>query len=291
MRTCFKKSSFFFLPYLLAFALIFLQGCATETEEEYKDRPVEELYNTAMDTLEEGNYEKAAKAFDEVDRQHPYSKWATKAQIMSAFAYYESQNYEKALANLESFIQLHPAHPDVAYAYYLKGLCHYEEIYPIRRDQHTTELALSSFQDLIKRFPSSQYARDAQVKIDLLYDTLAGKQMTIARDYLRAKAYIAALGRFQSVVERYQTTSHIPEALHRIVEIYLTLGLKEDAKKTAVILGYNYPGSVWYADSYYMLEGVDVRPDEYKDRSTTLFYWPWTKHSPEKYKDETKSRF
>lgn len=242
---------------LLSFAIVTttLVGCSS-TPEKYADQPVEVLYNDAMDHLERHVYSKASDLFDEVERQHPYSQWATKAQIMSAYASYKGQKYEKSIAALESFLQLHPAHEDVPYALYLQGLCYYEQLSPSMRDQKDTETALQSFRELSMRFPMSDYSKDARAKIKLLEDTLAGKEMDIARFYMDKKAYTAAINRFQQVVKTYQTTKYIEEALHRMVECYLALGLKEEATATAAVLGHNYPGSSWYGESYYLLKGT-----------------------------------
>lgn len=270
--------------------LLILSGCSS-AEEKYVDRSVNELYNEAMDALTDGKLEKAATTFEEVDRQHPYSEWAPKAQVMAAYSYYESQKYEKALATIQAYIQLYPAHADVAYAHYLEALCFYEQMSPIRRDQKNTELALNAFTEVLKRFPETSYAKDAKVKIDLLQDSLAAKEMMVARDYLDTKAYIAALNRFQKVVSDYQTTSQVPEALHRMAEIYLLLGMKEQAQKAAAVLGHNYPGSPWYADSYYLLTGKDMRSPEAKNDS----WFGWFDFSKDEVrfeqKDPHKSRY
>ncbi|HEX6842429.1 MAG TPA: outer membrane protein assembly factor BamD [Stellaceae bacterium] len=233
----------------LAGVLLLLAGCAG-TKDTYVEKPVEDLYNTAMDQLLEQAYDKAAKSFDEVERQHPYSVWATKAQLMSAYALYQGSKYEESIVAAERFIQLHPGHRDVAYAYYLKALDYYVQIADVGRDQRATEKAMTSLADVVRRFPDSRYARDARLKIDLARDHLAGKEMEIGRWYERQHLYLAAINRFQRVVADYQTTTHVPEALHRLTECYLSLGLPEEAQRTASVLGYNYPGSVWYSDSY-----------------------------------------
>jgi outer membrane protein assembly factor BamD len=271
---------------LSAFLLV---GCSGEEDDKFSERTVEELYNMAMDYLEQDEYTKAAKTFEEVDRQHPYSKWAAKAEIMSAYAFYQSQKYQKALAQLETFLQLHPAHPDVAYAYYLQGLCYFEQISPLRRDQHVTETTLNAFEDLVKRFPGSPYTKEARIKIAYLYDALAAKEMAVGRDYLSKGGYTAALNRFQIVVTKYQTTTQVPEALFRIVEAYVALGAKEMAQKTGAILGHNYPGSSWYAEAYYLLEGIDMRPK--REATGAVFMWPWEQVHEENPNPSNKSRF
>lgn len=236
-------------------AVALLGACTIKEEPEYIERPVAGIYNNAMDLLQNNDFKSAADEFDEVERQHPYSVWATKAQLMAAYAYYQSNRYDDAIIALERFTQLHPANRDVAYAYYLKALCYYEQISDVARDQKMTELSLNALNEVIKRFPDSKFARDAKVKIDLTYDHLAGKEMEIGRYYLTQKHYLAAINRFRSVVDTYQTTTHVPEALHRLTEAYLALGITSEARKTASVLGHNFPGSEWYSDSYHLFEG------------------------------------
>ncbi len=251
-----------FLRFSALAALVLAAGCSSDEVEEYVERPVEELYNEAMDALEATEYNAAAKLFDEVERQHPYSSWATKAQLMAAYSHYQRSQYDDAIVALDRFIQLHPSNRDTPYAFYLKGLCYYEQISDVKRDQKMTELALKNFEELIARFPDSTFARDAKVKLDLTYDHLAGKTMEIGRYYLRQGHYLAAVNRFRAVVDQYGTTTHVPEALHRLSEAYLALGLFEDAKRSAAVLGYNYPGSEWYIDSYELVEQKRIRtPD------------------------------
>ena len=163
---------------------------------------------------------------------------------------------------MERFIQLHPTHKDVGYAYYLKGLTYYEQISDVARDQQMTKLALESLNEVVTRFPDSPFARDAKFKLELTYDHLAGKEMEVGRYYHRKHQYLAAINRFRAVVDKYQTTTHVPEALHRLTEAYLALGLTDEARKTASVLGHNFPGSEWYMDSYEMLTGDKVRPEK-----------------------------
>jgi len=239
------------LAFLVLGALLLAGGCSSDDDEAvYEERPVDELYNEALDAMEVGNYGSASKLFDEVERQHPYSPWATKAQLMAAYAFYQGKKYDEAVAALDRFVQLHPANPDVPYAHYMKGLCYYEQISDVNRDQEMTELARQSFEELVSRYPDSTYSRDGRVKLDLIYDHLAGKEMTIGRYYLRQGHYLASINRFKRVLDLYQTTTHVPEALHRLVEAYEALGLQEEARKMAAVLGYNFPGSEWYVDSY-----------------------------------------
>jgi outer membrane protein assembly factor BamD len=244
---------------LLAAALL---GCAACSSTEEEDTYVEQIYNSAVDALTQERYFTAAREFDEVDRQHPYSVWATKAQLMSAYAHYQNNRYDDAIIGLDRFIQLHPSNRDVAYAYYLKALCYYEQISDVQRDSKMTELALRAFDEVIRRFPETSFARDARLKIDLTYDHLAGKEMEVGRFYLKRGHYVGAINRFRTVVDKYQTTSHVPEALHRLVESYLALGLTEEARKVAAVLGYNYPGSPWYNDSYALVETGKLPEDD-----------------------------
>lgn len=237
----------------VVFAALALASCAAEKKDDYHERPVETLYNEAMDDIDQGEYTKAVKAFDEVQRQHPYSVWATKAQLMAAYALYERNKYDDAVVELDRYIQLHPGNADTPYAYYLKGLCYYEQIADVQRDQKTTEEALKDLQAVVDRFPASRYARDAKLKVDLARDHLAGKEMTVGRYYLRRGEYLAAINRFQAVVNQYQTTTHVPEALMRLTEAYTALGLSDDARRTAAVLGHNFPGSPWYEDAYTLI--------------------------------------
>jgi outer membrane protein assembly factor BamD len=253
-----RYASHFRIAAVFGFALL-ASACAEKEPDTYLERPVEEIYNSAMDKVLDSNYQKAAKDFDEVDRQHPYSVWATKAQLMSAYSLYQASKYDEAIVDLDRFIQLHPGNRDAAYAYYLKALCYYVQITDVGRDQKTTEQALKALDEVVRRFPESKYARDARLKLDLTRDHLAGKEMEIGRYYERQGNYLAAINRFRRVVDNYQTTTHVPEALHRLTESYLALGIVEEAKKTAAVLGYNYPGSEWYNDSYALLTGVPTQ--------------------------------
>ncbi|MGD9537223.1 MAG: outer membrane protein assembly factor BamD [Alphaproteobacteria bacterium] len=247
----------------LAFAGL-LAACESTEEPAYVERPVEELYNTAHDEMLAGNFETAAKGFDEVERQHPYSTWATRAQIMAAFCYYQDNDYDQAIIAAGRFVELHPGHEDTPYAYYLIAISYYEQISDVGRDQAATLLALDSLEDVARRFPDTPYAKDAKLKLDLARDHLAGKEMNIGRYYLTRGHYVAAINRFRRVVERYQTTSHTPEALHRLTESYLSIGLRQEAQAAAAVLGYNFPNSVWYRDSYALLEGEGLAPAEYE---------------------------
>ena len=239
--------------WLVLAAALLLAACASE-KDTYVEKPVETLYNNAMNLLLDGGYTRAAKAFDEVERQHPYSVWATKAQLMSAYALYEGGKYDESIVAADRFISLHPGHRDIAYAYYLKALDYYVQIADVGRDQKQTQQAMQSLQEVVRRFPETRYGRDARLKIDLARDHLAGKEMEIGRWYERGGSYLAAINRFKRVIDTYQTTTHVPEALHRLTECYSALGLTEEAQKVAAVLGYNYPGSEWYGDSYALLK-------------------------------------
>jgi outer membrane protein assembly factor BamD len=243
-----------------AILLLALSGCGNSKNDAYIEKPVDDLYNKAMDALVDERYSEAAKTFEQVESQHPYSVWATKSQLMSAYAQYEAEDYSGAIIAADRFIQLHPGNRDVDYAYYLKAISYYVQIVDVGRDQKTTELALKALEDVIRRFPDTRYARDAKLKLAFTRDHLAGKEMEIGRYYLKRGQYLAAINRFKRVIDNYQTTTHVPEALERLVECDLALGLNNEAKRNAAVLGYNYPGSEWYGDAYAMLKGAQ-EPD------------------------------
>lgn len=259
-----------FVHFACIAAFLLLSGCAgKKVEDEAKNevRPVETMYQEAAQSLDAGHNLEAAKLFDEVEREHPYSTWATRAQLMAAYAHYKALHYDDASLALDRFIQLHPGDPEVDYAYYLRALCYYEQISDVRRDQKMTELALDGLKQVVHRFPDSKYARDAQLKIDLTQDHLAGKEMEIGRYYLERGYYQSAIKRFQTVVDKYQTTTHVPEALHRLVEAYLSLGVRPEAEKAAAVLGHNFPGSQWYEDSYKLLDKDYAASNGSKEKS------------------------
>ena len=251
---------------VLSVLLPLLGGCGGSKDENAAANapvpPVEDLYNNGIDALNARRFDSATDQFNLVEQNYPYSSWAVNAQLMQGYTQYLRNHYTEAIATLDRFIQLHPAHRDVAYAYYLRALSYYEQIADIQRDQRGTQVAMDALQDVVNRFPDSAYARDARLKIDLCRDHLAGKEMEIGRWYESQHLYEAAIGRFQRVVDDYQTTNHVPEALHRLTEIYLILGLRDQARKTASVLGYNYPGSEWYRDSYALVtNSKDLPPD------------------------------
>lgn len=240
---------------LLLMTLVGVSACSSSNKPKAQvEEDVDTLYNRAASALDQGDYATATRSFEEVERQHPYSAWATQAQLMAAFSSYQDQRYDEAVLALDRFIQLHPGNKDVDYAYYLKALCYYEQISDVRRDQEMTQEALEALDALVSRFPESQYSRDATLKRDLTLDHLAGKEMEIGRYYLNRGHINAAINRFRTVVQKYQTTTHVAEALHRLVEAYLTLGMTEEATQVAAVLGYNYPGSPWYKQSYELLD-------------------------------------
>jgi outer membrane protein assembly factor BamD len=247
-----------------------LSACSGKNSQKdtYIEGTVEDLYNRGTDLLLAQEYKEAAKFFNEVDRQHPYSSWAARAQLMAAYSYYKGGEFATATATVDRFIRLHPGHRDVAYAYYLRGLVQFDQIRDVKRDQTHTAKSLDGFQAVVRRFPNSKYARDARRKIVVLEDHLAARQLEIGRYYQRRKQHLAAINRFKVVVEKYQTTRQVPEALHRMAESYTALGVKPEARRMAAVLGYNYPASEWYVDSYELVENRRInRPPPKKPKS------------------------
>ena len=248
---------------MAALCALSLSACAHKDKKPqlaYEERPVELLYSTGADRLDRRRWGEAVDYFSEVERQHPYSEWARRSILMSAFAHYESNDYDEARSDADRFISLYPGNASAAYAYYLKAICYFEQIMDVGRDQAAAEQALGGLRDVVRRYPNSEYATDAKVKIDMVNDQLAGKEMSIGRYYLRENDTLAAIGRFKTVIDRYQTTSDAPEALYRLVEAYLTLGIMDEAKRNAAVLGYNYPGDGWYADAYALMTSKGLRP-------------------------------
>lgn len=243
-----------------AAALPLLAGCSTlgigqkKADTGYVARDAETLYSAAKQRLDRGDVKVAAALFDEVERQHPYSPWARRAQLMSAFSYYVAKDYNKSIESAQRFLQIHPGNKDAPYAYYLIALSYYEQINDVDRDQAVTLQALTALQDVERRYPDSEYASDARVKIDLVNDHLAGKEMEIGRFYERTGSWLAAQIRFQNVIDKYQTTSHAAEALYRLTETSLALGIPTEAQKYASVLGANYPGSEWYERAYELMQ-------------------------------------
>jgi outer membrane protein assembly factor BamD len=265
-----RSRTLVFLAVILG--VFMLSACGKgDKDKEKPPEPVEKLYNEALAKLFEKEYKDAVKAFEEVERQHPYSPWAIRAEIMAAYANYRDGKYDEAISSLDRFVKQHPGNDNTPYAYYLKALCYYEQITDVGRDQKITVQAQQALHEVVNRFPDSEYARDARLKIDLTADHLAGKEMEIGRYYERHFEYLAAINRFRTVVENYQTTSHTPEALERLVECYLKLGAVDQAKRYAAVLGYNYPGSTWYKDSYALMNGQPLPPQS--DAKTGWHKW------------------
>jgi len=244
-----------------------LGACASLSREQaeqqqYVDEPVERIYNRGTDALDQGRFPRALRNFEEVERQHPYSSWARRAMLMEAYAHYQNNQYDEAIEDAQRFIALHPGNDSASYAYYLVAICHFERILDVGRDQATTERALQALNDVVRRYPESSYARDARLKIDMVYDQLAGKEMAVGRFYLERDMHLAAINRFRNVLENenYQRTSHTPEALHRLVEAYLSVGMTEEAQRMAAVSGHNFPGNEWYQRSYTLMTDSGVAP-------------------------------
>ena len=247
-------------------------GCSTwsslgsffaEKEEVLPDEPAEKLYNEGVYYLNEKHDAKnASKKFEEVDRQHPYSEWARKSLLMSAYAYYEARSYEECITAAKRYISLHPGTPDAAYAMYLVGASYFDQIPDVSRDQGRTEKAIASLEEVIRKFPDSEYAASARRKIEEGHDQLAAKEMTVGRYYQDKKNFIGAINRFKVVVTRYQRTRHVEEALMRLTECYMTLGIAQEAQTAAAVLGHNFPDSTWYKDAYNIVKGQGLEPQE-----------------------------
>ncbi|MDR3513833.1 MAG: outer membrane protein assembly factor BamD [Caulobacteraceae bacterium] len=264
--------------FALLASTVLLSGCALlhrhkhDADTTYAESPVDQLYAAGAAKLDRHQWSDGVSYFKEVERQHPYSEWSRRSIMMEAFAHYEANQYDEAISDANRFIELYPGNASTAYAYYLKAECYFEQILDVGRDQAATEQALAAMREVERRYPKSEYATDARLKIDMINDQLAGKEMTVGRWYLREGDTLAAIGRFKVVVERYQTTSDAPEALYRLVEAYLTLGLVEEAKRDAAVLGYNFPGDVWYADAYKLMTAKGLRPAVEPKPSHGLFH-------------------
>ena len=244
---------------MIVAAILPLAACAgsrsrTKADTQYVARDVNTLYNTAKQRLDRGEYTIAAALFDEVERQHPYSVWARRAQLMSAFSYYLAKDHQKSIDSARRFLAIHPGNKDAPYATYLIALNYYEQIEDVERDQSITKQALDSLGEVVRRYPDTRYASDARLKVDLVRDHLAGKEMEIGRFYQRRNQWLASVTRFRNVIDEYQTTTHTPEALMRLVESYLALGIPEEARKSAAVLGANYPGTDWYQRAYELVQ-------------------------------------
>ncbi len=237
-------------------------GDRARENQQYVDEPVAQLYSRGADLMDDRRWSEALRAFEEVERQHPYSSWARRSMLMEAYAHYQANQYDESVEDAQRFLALHPGNESAPYAYYLIAICHFERILDVGRDQGTTGRAMVALQDVIRRYPSSPYARDARLKLDMVHDQLAGKEMDVGRFYLMRDQHLAAINRFRAVIENpdYQTTSHTPEALHRLVEAYLSVGMTEEAQRMAAVLGHNYPGNEWYQRSYALMTGRGVEP-------------------------------
>ncbi|HEX8389665.1 MAG TPA: outer membrane protein assembly factor BamD, partial [Sphingomonas sp.] len=250
---------------LIAAASLPIAGCAgagggTRADVPYVARDVGTLYSTARTRLDRGSYKEAAALFDEVERQHPYSVWARRAQLMSAFSYYLANDYTQAIQSAQRFLSVHPGNRDAPYAYYLIALCYYEQISDVTRDQKISRQALDALGELTRRYPQSRYAADARLKVDLVNDHLAGKEMEVGRFYANRRQWLAAAGRFRRVIDEYQQTTHTPEALMRLTEAYLALGVRAEAQKSAAVLGANYGGTDWYERAYALMREYPATP-------------------------------
>jgi outer membrane protein assembly factor BamD len=250
----------------VAVSALTLSACGARTDRPrlaYEERPVEALYNTGYQRLQSKRWADAIDYFQEVERQHPYSEWSRRSILMQIYAYYQNNNYAEAIAASDRFIQLFPGNPSAPYAFYMKALCNFEQITDVGRDQGYAQAALDGLKDVQRRYPGTSYAIDATVKIDMVNDQLAGKEMAIGRYYQRAGQPLAAINRYKAVIdnEAYQRTSHTPEALYRLVEVNLVLGLKEEATRNGAVLGFNYPGSPWYAEAYALLSEEGRTPE------------------------------
>jgi outer membrane protein assembly factor BamD len=247
--------------------LLILGACSSlsnlwgDKDELAPDIPPDKLYNEGVFLLnEKKNVKEAAKKFEEVDRQHPYSDWARKSLLMSAYANYEAKQYEDAVGAAKRYIALHPGSPDVPYAYYLVGASYFDQISDVTRDQSRTEKAIGALQEVIRKFPDSEYAAQARRKIEIGRDHLAAKEMAVARYYQEKKNFIGAINRFKVVVTQYQTTRHVEEALMRLTECYMALGIVQEAQTAAAVLGHNFPDSPWYKDAYALMRQNGLEP-------------------------------
>jgi len=257
-------------------SILTLTACSSTSKNErlaYVERPAELIYNQALDQLDIGDFADAKLLFQEVERQHPFSKWARRSMLMSAYASYRTADHDESIGLAQRFISLHPGSDSASYAYYLVAINHYDQIYDVGRDQATTVAAESSLQQVVRRYPESDYASDARLKLELTHDHLAGKEMSVGRYYLKQNQHLAAIGRFKTVISDYETTSQTEEALHRLVESYVSIGIIQEAKLVGSVLGYNYPDSRWYEDSYELLENYGVNLDAEIAKPRGKGYW------------------
>ena len=227
------------------------------------DQPADKLYNEGVFLLNRrSEYKNAAKKFEEVERQHPYSEWARKSLIMSAYAKYEAREYDEAISAARRYVTLHPGSPDAAYAQFLIGTSYYDQIADISRDQGRTEKAIAALEEVTRKYPDTEYAASAKNKIEMARDQLAGKEMMVGRYYQSRKDFAGAINRFKIVVTQYQTTRHVEEALMRLTESYMALGIVNEAQTAAAVLGHNFPDSRWYTDAYRLVQSGGLQPSE-----------------------------
>jgi outer membrane protein assembly factor BamD len=254
----------------LALIVAALPACSFFGKEDViPDDPADKLYNEGLYLLNtKHDYRQAAKRFEEVDRQHPYSEWARKALIMSAYAHYEGTQYDESVTAAKRYVTLHPGSPDAAYAQYLIGASYFDQIPDISRDQQRTEKALQALDEVVRKYPGTEYAAGAKRKMEVARDQLAGKEMDTARYYQKKRDYIAAVNRFKVVITQYQTTRHVEEALMRLAETYMTLGIVNEAQTAAAVLGHNFPDSPWYKDAYRLVKGGGLEP--YEDQGSWI---------------------
>ena len=246
----------------LALMVVALPACSFFGKEDViPDDPADKLYNEGLYLLnQKKDFKQAARRFEEVDRQHPYSEWARKALIMSAYAHYEGTSYDDSVSAAKRYVTLHPGSTDAAYAQYLIGSAYFDQIPDITRDQQRTERAMQALDEVVRKYPGSEYAAAAKRKLEVARDQLAGKEMDTARYYQRRREYIAAINRFKVVITQYQTTRHVEEALMRLTEAYMALGVVSEAQTAAAVLGHNFPGSSWYADAYRLVKAGGLEP-------------------------------
>jgi outer membrane protein assembly factor BamD len=253
------------LAVLLAlFALALpLAACSSDKDLQIPDDPADKLYNEGLYLLQtKKEYKNAAKKFEEVERQHPYSEWARKGLLMSAYAYYQATEYDDCIAAAKRYITLHPGNPDAAYAQYLLGASYFDQIPDVTRDQAGTEKAIQTLEEVERKYPNTEYAVSAKKKIEIARDQLAGREMMVGRYYLKKKDFAGAINRFKTVVTRYQTTRHVEEALMRLTECYMALGIVQEAQTAAAVLGHNFPDSPWYQDAYKLVKTGGLEPSE-----------------------------
>jgi outer membrane protein assembly factor BamD len=252
---------------LCAAAMPLMAACSSDDDIDLatyveQTEPADTLYNQGLANLEQGRLKEAGRKFQAVDRQHPYSEQARKSIVMDAFAQYRQGNYTEAVNAAKRYVQLYPTSPDAAYAQYIIGLCYFRQIRDVTQDQKEARRTIEAMQELVQRWPDSEYVEDAQVKIRFARDQLAGKEMQIGRYYLERREYIAAIKRFRAVVENYSNTRQVEEALSRLTESYFAMGLTNEAQTAAAVLGNNYPDSPWYKDAYALLQSGGLEPRE-----------------------------